>query len=66
MSFDPETETRVDLFNPRVDSWNEHFAWNSALIVGLTPNGRATASLFNMNEPERVEMRAELTARGEL
>ena len=66
VSFDPETETRVDLFDPRVHSWNEHFAWNGALIVGLTPIGRATVNLFNMNEHERVEMRAELRARGEL
>jgi hypothetical protein len=65
VSFDPETNTRVDLFNPRAHVWGDHFKWNGPLIMGRTPIGRATVQLFNMNEDERVEMRAELENRGE-
>jgi hypothetical protein len=33
-------------------------------IVGLTDTGRATVRLLDMNEDERVAMRAELQAEG--
>jgi hypothetical protein len=35
-------------------------------IAGLTPIGRATVELLNMNAEERVEVRQQLRARGEL
>jgi hypothetical protein len=54
---DPETGNRVDLFNPRTDEWSEHFMVFEGIIVGLTPIGRATARLLNMNAPRRVELR---------
>lgn len=41
----------VRLFNPRTQSWLEHFQWSAGgdLIIGLTPTGRATVSALNMN-----------------
>lgn len=61
VSVDPESGDRiVPLFNPRADSWNEHFTHDGPLLVGRTPTGRATVALLNMNEPARVKMRAEL------
>src|SRR4051794_9946237 len=33
---DPVTEETVRLFHPRHDSWNEHFAWEGAHLVGRT------------------------------
>jgi hypothetical protein len=54
------------LFNPRLHSWTEHFAWDGDIIVGRTPTGRATIRLLNMNDPARVEIRAELRASGQL
>ena len=65
-SIDPETGETVDLFNPRTHSWDEHFAWRGARIVGRTSIGRATVRLLNINEERRMEMRAELQERGEL
>ena len=65
-SIDPETGAKVDLFDPRAHSWDEHFAWQGARIVGRTPSGRATVHLLGMNEEERMEMRAELQTRGQL
>src|SRR5208282_5243773 len=59
-AIDPETGTLVPVFNPRTQSWQEHFALMGGEIVGRTPVGRATAGLLNMNEELRLEMRLEL------
>ncbi len=59
VSIDPVTGDVVPLFNPREDAWTDHFALQAGEIVGLTPTGRATARLLNMNAPRRVELREE-------
>lgn len=56
-SIDPLTGGKVDLFNPRTDAWTDHFVASHGMIVGLTPIGRATVRLLNMNAPRRVELR---------
>jgi hypothetical protein len=56
-SVDPESEQIVNLFNPRSDNWTDHFALRSGLIVGLSPTGRATVRLLNMNDTRRVDLR---------
>ena len=53
------------LFHPRRDRWAEHFVFQGALIVGLTPMGRATVRTLNMNGANRLEVREEILARGE-
>ncbi len=58
-SIDPETRTVVALFNPREGVWDQHFAIQGGYILGLTPTGRATVRLLNMNAPRRVELREE-------
>ena len=58
-SIDSETRTLVALFTPRADSWSDHFVIRDGQIVGLTPRGRATVRLLNMNAPRRVELRRE-------
>jgi hypothetical protein len=47
---DPETGVNCELFNPRTQTWAEHFRWvdGGLRIVGLTPTGRATASLLRL------------------
>lgn len=40
--------------------------FQGALIVGLTPVGRATVRTLNMNEADGLLLREELLARGEL
>ena len=37
---DPETNEKVDVFNPRIHMWDEHFEFEGIHIVGLTPIGR--------------------------
>ena len=65
-SVDPQTDRVVPLFNPRLHSWDDHFAMRGPRVEGRTEIGRATVPLLNMNESERLDMRAELLARGDL
>ena len=59
-SIDPATGNVVPLFNPRKDSWKDHFRWDKLRIVGKTPTGRATVRLLNVNAKRRLQVRAEL------
>jgi len=63
-SLDPETLQVVPLFNPRTDIWSEHFMVIGAEIMGLTPSGRATARLLQINAATRAELRESLLALG--
>ena len=54
---DPTTSQTVPLFNPRSQQWNDHFAWQGTLLVGLTPIGRATIRVLNINDDERQRVR---------
>lgn len=62
---DPATNELVSLFNPRTQSWSEHFlAQPSGHIVGLTPEGRATVQVLKFNDGARVRQRLSLYGRG--
>ena len=63
---DSDTGRIVNLFDPRQQTWWDHFAYDGAEIVGLTPTGRATVTVLNMNEPRRLALREELRDDGEL
>jgi hypothetical protein len=65
-SVDPATGTRVNLFNPREDVWRDHFALGpDGRIVGLTPAGRATVRLLDMNGSPQLDLRRELIQQGD-
>jgi hypothetical protein len=65
-SIDPESGTPVNLFNPRKDAWLDHFAVDpDGRILGLTPAGRATVRLLDMNGSPQLDLRHELIAQGE-
>ena len=53
-SIDPITGTVVLLFHPRQDAWDQHFVLNGTIIEPLTPSGRATVRLLQMNEADSV------------
>jgi HNH endonuclease len=57
---DVETGQQVLLFNPRLHSWNEHFAWTSGgkNIVGLTAIGRVTVAALQLNNDNLVMARS--------
>jgi hypothetical protein len=65
VSIDPLTKQQADLFNPRNDEWERHFAVEDGAVIGLTPTGRATARLLNTNAPRLVRLRRELIEIGE-
>ena len=46
--------TPVRLFNPRRDSWDEHFLLRGPVIEPLTPVGEVTARTLRFNAVERV------------
>jgi hypothetical protein len=61
-SLDPADGRLTPLFNPRMQSWAEHFQAVAGRIVPATSIGRVTVSLLRMNLPVRVEVRDELMA----
>jgi 5-methylcytosine-specific restriction endonuclease McrA len=63
---DPETDMIEPLFYPRVQTWEEHFRWEGARIVGASGCGRATVAVMDFNMLDRVQVRlAMLRARGD-
>lgn len=54
---DPETEAVVELFNPRTQTWQDHFAWDGIRIHGLTATGRTTVSVLDLNSEDRWQVR---------
>jgi hypothetical protein len=59
MANDPDTSESVQLFNPRQQSWSEHFYWEGVCVVGMTPTGRATVNALQMNRPGILAIREE-------
>ncbi|QDV68564.1 HNH endonuclease [Rosistilla carotiformis] len=56
---DPESGALTRLFNPRSDTWIEHFVQRSSgIIEGLTAIGRTTTYVLDFNAERRVELRA--------
>ena len=55
--YDIVTGRVVVLFNPRRQRWHRHFTWNGPTLVGLTPSGRVTADVLNINAGHRVDLR---------
>jgi hypothetical protein len=56
---DASTGERARLFHPRLDRWEDHFRIEaeSGVIEGLTPTGRVTVDLFQMNRPVQLAAR---------
>ncbi len=56
-TLDPQTGQVAPLLNPRLHVWDDHFRLDSAEIIPLTPEGRATADLFKFNRADRLTAR---------
>ena len=56
---DPLDGATVELFNPRNQTWGEHFKWSAdgTHIIGLTSVGRATVGAMRLNNEIAVEVR---------
>lgn len=61
-SIDETNGQITPLFHPRKQIWADHFRLNGTAIEPLTPEGRVTVRLLQLNNDERVEERSELIA----
>ncbi|MEI7768504.1 MAG: HNH endonuclease signature motif containing protein [Chloroflexales bacterium] len=60
-ALDPETGALATLFNPREQTWAEHFQWidGGLRIAGVTAIGRATVSALHLSDdPDAIEVRS--------
>jgi len=62
---DPLTDQVVRLFDPRRQSWQRHFEWRGAILVGRTQIGRATIAVLDINNPQHVELRQTMMDHGD-
>jgi hypothetical protein len=63
---DPQTQAMTLLYNPRTLEWDEHFLIRENMrIDGMTPQGRTTIRVLQMNDQNRVENRQLLAEMGE-
>lgn len=65
-AIDPVTNQSVSLFHPREMVWGHHFTWNEDVTqsIGITPVGRATIALLQINRDGVVNMRRVLAIMG--
>jgi hypothetical protein len=54
---DPRTRKLTPLFNPRRHKWHRHFRWDGPVLVGLTPVGRTTIAVLEINLDYRIAFR---------
>jgi hypothetical protein len=58
------TGSFVRFFNPRTDSWADHFAFDGVTVVSLSDIGEVTARILDFNDNERLFERQTLQAIG--
>jgi hypothetical protein len=63
-SLDSETQAIVPLFHPRLQHWIEHFRAVDRFIEPLTPTGRVTARLLQLNRLDAIDRRRSLVKQG--
>jgi hypothetical protein len=61
---DQKTKKIVPLFNPRRHRWHRHFRWDGPVLVGLTPKGRTTIVVLEINLDYRIAFRQLLIDEG--
>ncbi len=63
---DPLTQIMVPLFHPLQQNWHDHFTWDESKtkIIGLTPCGRATVLILQMNNPTVIKARRRWVSAG--
>lgn len=54
---DPVTGIVAPLFNPRSDTWANHFSWDGFQVSAASPIGRATIDALDLNHPRRITIR---------
>jgi hypothetical protein len=56
---DPISHEEINLFHPRNEKWEHHFAWSADVleVVGTTDGGRATINTLKLNRQELKNLR---------
>jgi hypothetical protein len=64
--FDLVTGETVPLLHPRRDAWGTHFRvdMEGASILGITPTGRVSVAILQMNRPVQLAARRQWTLLG--
>ena len=65
--YDPFTKQTVLLYHPRQERWQKHFAWSEDFlrVIGLTPTGRASIYVLQLNREPLMNFRMALRAIGQ-
>lgn len=65
-AIDPSTSARALLFNPRQQTWSEHFKWSDdgTEIIGQTACGRATVGALRLNNEYIIPARRRWASAG--
>lgn len=58
----PGTSRLIRFFNPRVDRWGDHFRFDGSRISALTDVGEVTIRILDLNAPDRVLEREQLSS----
>jgi len=61
---DDVTKKLVPLFHPRRHKWHWHFRWDGPNLLGLTPMGRVTIAVLEINRDYRIAFRQGLIDEG--
>lgn len=64
---DSQTSLVAPLFHPRLQRWEEHFTWsvNNLMLIGISPTGRTTIEMLQLNRTGCINLRRALIAIGE-
>ena len=60
----PKTGEIIPLYHPRQNRWQEHFRLSEAEFIPLTPIGRVTTKLLQLNRSDRIKERQLLLQAG--
>ena len=55
---DPQTNRVTELFHPRRQRWEDHFAWRGKSVAGKTAIGRTTIRVLKMNSEDQLALRS--------
>ena len=54
---DATTGQVTELFNPRTESWSDHFVFQGFRLEGKSATGRVTVQVLSMNDPDQLAIR---------
>lgn len=60
---DPVTNKDYPLFNPRTQTWVDHFRWDDVEVIPVSPVGRATIAALDLNRRVILAIRREEVSR---